>query len=50
MKILTNDWDSKLIKEYFQENNPSVVLALEFETNLVEYSKADYEVQFYLGP
>ena len=50
MKILTNLWDPKNIQDYFENKNvPLIVLAMEYEDNLVEYNQANYEIQFYLG-
>jgi len=50
MKILTNSWDPKNIQDYFENKNvPLIVLAMEYEDNLVEYNQANYEIQFYLG-
>lgn len=48
-KILTNEWEQNVIKDYLQyrEKNP-LVLALEYEGNLKEYDDAWYEIQILL--
>lgn len=48
-KLCTGKWDTEIITEFFNDKNkPSIVIANEFEDNLVEYSNAEYEIQMLL--
>ncbi len=43
-------WDTTILNTFFAAKpRPRLVLALEFEDNLVEYKNAMYEIQLYLG-
>lgn len=45
-QALEENWDINILSEYFKNKpKPKLVLALEFEDNLVDYSKAQYEIQ-----
>lgn len=45
-RLLLEDWDGTLLKERFrQSESPGLVVALEFEDNLVDWSDAMYEIQ-----
>ena len=45
-QALEENWDINLLSEYFKNKpKPKLVLALEFKDNLVEYYKAQYEIQ-----
>ena len=45
-KILKEEWETEILKNYFSElPKPRLILALEFEDNLVDWSDAMYEVQ-----
>lgn len=49
-QLLQEKWDTTILNKFFAtEPHPQLVLALEFEDNLVEYMNAMYEVQMYLG-
>lgn len=44
--ILKENWQTDILKNYFAElDKPKLILALEFEDNLVDWSDAMYEVQ-----
>lgn len=48
-RILTDDWDVAPLQNYFKDRaKPSLVIANEFEENLVEYLGTPYEVQMLL--
>lgn len=48
-RLCKGEWDTELITSFFGENKvPKLVLANEFEDNLVEYSNAEYEIQMLL--
>ncbi|MCJ7856111.1 helix-turn-helix domain-containing protein [Lachnospiraceae bacterium NSJ-143] len=48
-QALDENWDIKMLTGYFNNKpKPKLVLALEFEDNLVDYSKAWYEIQILL--
>ncbi len=48
-RILTPDWDSSILKDFFSGMpKPSVVIANEFEENLMEYLDTMYEIQMLL--
>lgn len=48
-RILTNQWNPAIISEFFKNGTkPALVLANEYEDNLVEYSHCMYEVQIHL--
>jgi len=48
-KLLTDEWEPNIITEYFKNRKqPALVLAMEYEDNLVEYNNAWYEVQILL--
>ena len=43
------NWNPDVLTEYFENKKmPKLALAMEFEDNLVEYSKAWYEIQILL--
>lgn len=45
-KLLHEKWDMTILKKYFNSlPKASIIVALEFEDNLVEYMNTDYEVQ-----
>ena len=45
-KILKEDWETEILKNYFDGlPKPRLILALEFEDNLVDWSDAMYEIQ-----
>lgn len=45
-KLLKENWKTDILKTYFNDNcQPSLITALEFEDNLVDWSDALYEVQ-----
>jgi len=47
VKLLKGIWDSSIIKDYLKKHNrnPMLVIANEYEDNLMEYMNATYEVQ-----
>lgn len=48
-RILEENWNPDVLTEYFEKKKmPKLALAMEFEDNLVEYSKAWYEIQILL--
>jgi DNA-binding transcriptional MerR regulator len=48
-RILTEDWDPSVITEFFTgKPKPRLVIANEFEENLVEYLGTQYEIQILL--
>jgi DNA-binding transcriptional MerR regulator len=48
-RILTEDWDPAVITEFFRDKpRPKLVIANEFEENLVEYLGTMYEIQILL--
>lgn len=48
-RILTNDWDPTILSEFFKgKPAPKLVIANEFEENLVEYLDTQYEIQILL--
>jgi DNA-binding transcriptional MerR regulator len=48
-RILTDDWDPSVIAEFFEgRQKPLLVIANEFEENLVEYLETQYEIQILL--
>jgi DNA-binding transcriptional MerR regulator len=48
-RILTEDWDPSVITEFFKDKQkPMLVIANEFEENLVEYMGTQYEIQILL--
>ena len=48
--ILKEQWDVNALKKFFPDHNlPNMVLALEFEENLVDWSNAPYEIQIYIS-
>lgn len=48
-RILTQDWNPAIVSEFFKNGpKPALVLANEYEDNLVEYSRCMYEVQILL--
>lgn len=45
-RILKENWETDILKNYFKDlPQPRLVLALEFEDNLVDWSDAIYEIQ-----
>ena len=45
-KLLKENWRTEVLQKYFQETAPpKLIVALEFEDNLVDWSDAQYEVQ-----
>lgn len=45
-KLLKENWNTEILEKYFQEAvPPKLIVALEFEDNLVDWSDAQYEVQ-----
>lgn len=45
-KLLKEDWKTEVLRNYFKETAPpKLIVALEFEDNLVDWSDAQYEVQ-----
>ncbi len=48
-QALSEKWDINMLTEYFTINSkPRLVLAMEFEDNLVDYADAQYEIQILL--
>lgn len=48
-QALKENWNPDILTEYFKnKKKPKLILALEFEDNLVEYSNAWYEIQILL--
>lgn len=48
-KLLQQEWDTTILEKFFDETpKPATIVALEFESNLVEYMHADYEIQMLL--
>lgn len=48
-QALSENWDINMLTNYFDNKpKPRMVLAMEFEDNLVDYSEAQYEVQILL--
>lgn len=48
-QLLKEKWDCTLLKKFFDQGSlPELVLAMEFEDNLIEYMDAWYEVQIFL--
>lgn len=47
-RILTKNWDPSPLCEYFLDRPPVLVIANEFEENLVAYDEAQYELQMLL--
>lgn len=47
VELLTEAWNPSIIKDYLKKYNkaPKLVIANEYEDNLVEYMNAVYEVQ-----
>lgn len=47
---MKEQWDVNALKKIFPDHNlPNMVLALEFEENLVDWSNAPYEIQIYIS-
>ncbi|WP_445487711.1 MerR family transcriptional regulator [Niallia sp. 03133] len=50
-RILTDQWNPAIVSEFFKNSpKPTLILANEYEDNLVEYSHCMYEVQILLPP
>lgn len=48
-RILTDNWDPSILYEFFKDKlTPKLVIANEFEENLVEYLGTQYEIQILL--
>ncbi len=48
-QALSENWDIDMLKKYFENKpKPRLVLAMEFEDNLVDYADAQYEIQILL--
>jgi len=48
-RILTDNWDPSILQQFFKDKpKPRLVIANEFEENLVEYLGAQYEIQILL--
>lgn len=48
-RILTNNWDPSMLMQFFSDKpKPKLVIANEFEENLVEYLGTQYEIQILL--
>jgi len=48
-RILTDNWDPSMLEQFFKDKpTPKLVIANEFEENLVEYLGTQYEIQILL--
>jgi len=48
-RILTDNWDPSMLLQFFSDKpKPKLVIANEFEENLVEYLGTQYEIQILL--